>query len=77
MSVFEDFRIFFLSDPARIGAQPVSAAEIVETVHATSAPALAPSPLARIAADLLATRSLASPPSSGDAKGPQASRSAP
>jgi hypothetical protein len=55
MSVLEEIRHFFLSDPAKIGAQPVSAAEIVEAVHAWPGPASAPSPLARIAADLLST----------------------
>ena len=54
MSVLAELRVFFLSDPAKIGAQPVSPEEIVTAVHSKQSGTLRPSPLARMAAELLA-----------------------
>ena len=60
MSVLSELRVFFLSDPAKIGAQPVSPEEIVAAVRSKPSTALHPSPLAKKAAELLAD---AEPPS--------------
>ncbi len=54
MSVLADLREFFLSNPAKIGAQPMSPDEIVEAVRSIPSTTLQPSPLARMAAELLA-----------------------
>jgi hypothetical protein len=54
MSVLAELRVFFLSDPAKIGAQPVSPEEIVAAVRSKPSTTLQPSPLARKAAELLA-----------------------
>jgi len=54
MSVLTELRVFFLSDPAKIGAQPVPVDEIVATVRSKVSLTSQPSPLARMAAELLA-----------------------
>ncbi len=54
MSVLSEIKHFFLADPAKVGAQRITPREIVETVRAESQPPTEPSPLAQMAADLLA-----------------------
>ena len=61
MSVLAELRVFFLSDPAKIGAQPVSPEEIVAAVRSKQSVTLRPSPLARMAAELLADSESQSP----------------